>query len=171
MRRYKTVLRILACVGALAAFVSSEAAIAASTNTGPRNLTESFRKAFEARNLDAIMAVYAPGAQLFVFDALPPRAYPSAQAYRKDFEGLLRAFPGPVHDSVQEYAVTVIGPVAYAHHVQDVRLTRKNGTVWHVVIRVTDVYRKMAGRWVIVQEHVSWPVDPKTGKADFLSRP
>jgi ketosteroid isomerase-like protein len=136
-----------------------------------RTLMESYRHSFEGRNLNGIMAVYASGSGLFVFDAVPPRDYPSADAYRKDWQGILSAFPGPVHDEVQQFAVTVVGDVAYGHHVQNVRLTRKNASVWHVVLRLTDVYRRINGRWLIVQEHVSWPVDPMTGKADFLSKP
>jgi hypothetical protein len=33
------------------------------------------------------------------------------------------------------------------------------------------VYRKLRGHWLIVQEHVSVPVDLDTGKADLLSKP
>jgi len=40
-----------------------------------------------------------------------------------------------------------------------------------VVVRVTDVYRKIKGEWLIVQEHVSFPVDIDSGKADLLSKP
>lgn len=134
-----------------------------------RALVESYRHAFEARNIDGIMAVYAPS-DLFVFDAVPPRDYPSAAAYRQDWLEILKLFPGRVRDRVEQFSVTVQGSIAYGHHVEDVRLTRKDGSVWHVVLRITDVYRREGQRWQIVQEHVSWPVDPATGKADFLSR-
>ena len=161
-------LMLIVLIGFVSTAVVQAATIKAS---GPASLTESYRRAFEARDLNGIMAVYAPESQLFVFDAIPPRDYPNAAAYRKDWQGILQAFPGPVHDTVQQFAVVVVGPVAYGHHIEDVRLTRKNGSVWHVVLRVTDVYRKSGNDWKIVQEHVSWPVDPMTGKADFLSRP
>jgi len=36
---------------------------------------------------------------------------------------------------------------------------------------VSDVYRKIHGKWLIVQEHVSVPVDLNTGKPDLLSKP
>jgi hypothetical protein len=39
------------------------------------------------------------------------------------------------------------------------------------VVRVTDVYRKLKGKWLIVQEHVSVPVDLATQKPDLQSRP
>jgi len=31
--------------------------------------------------------------------------------------------------------------------------------------------RRMGGKWLIFQEHVSVPVDLATGKADLLSKP
>jgi hypothetical protein len=30
------------------------------------------------------------------------------------------------------------------------------------VVRVTDVYRKIDGKWLIVQEHISLPIDRST---------
>lgn len=170
MQAYK-VLAMLSVLALCATSAPDTAKAASSSDASAiRALMQSYSRAFEARSLNGIMAVYAPGSDLFVFDAVPPRAYPSAQAYRKDWQGILQAFPGPVHDVVQQFNVTVVGPIAYGHHVQDVHLTRKDRSVWHVVLRVTDVYKRSGGQWRIVQEHVSWPVDPATGKADFLSR-
>ena len=37
--------------------------------------------------------------------------------------------------------------------------------------RVTDVFRNTKSNWVIVQEHISIPVDLDTGKPDFASKP
>jgi ketosteroid isomerase-like protein len=64
-----------------------------------------------------------------------------------------------------------VGPVAYAHSIDDGTLTAKDGSKTHLVVRATDVLRKSNGKWHIVQEHNSVPVDPATGKADLLSRP
>jgi hypothetical protein len=40
-----------------------------------------------------------------------------------------------------------------------------------LVTRETDVYRKINGKWLVVEEHVSFPVDVATGKPDLLSKP
>jgi hypothetical protein len=40
-----------------------------------------------------------------------------------------------------------------------------------LTVRVTDGYRKINGKWLITQEHVSVPVDLETGKADLTSKP
>ena len=130
-----------------------------------------FIEAFNAKDVNGIMAAYAPGSGLFVFDAVPPREYPSAEAYRKDWEGLFAAYPGPLANAISEQSISVVGSVAYGHNIQSGYFTRKDGTRVDVAVRVTDVYRKMGGKWLIVQEHVSFPVDIDTGKADLLSKP
>jgi ketosteroid isomerase-like protein len=134
-------------------------------------LEKRYNDAFNARNVDAIMACYAPGKNLFVFDAVPPREYPSWDDYKRDWESLFSAFPGPVTNAISEQSITVVGPVAYGHNVQTANFTKKDGSKQELVVRVTDVYRKIRGKWLIVQEHVSFPVDLETGKADLLSKP
>jgi ketosteroid isomerase-like protein len=134
-------------------------------------LEQQFIKAFNAKDVNAIMAIYAPGDQLFVFDVVPPRQYPSWEAYKKDWEALFAAYPGPIANTMTDLSITVVGPVAYARHVEDGHFTRKDGTGVELVVRVTDVFRKLNGKWLIVQEHISFPVDIDSGKADLLSKP
>jgi ketosteroid isomerase-like protein len=80
------------------------------------------------------------------------------------------AYPGPITDTMEELGINVVGPVAYAHHVEAGHFVNKDGTGKDVVVRVTDVFRKINGKWLIVQEHVSFPVDIDSGKADLLSK-
>jgi len=135
-----------------------------------KTLYEDYLKAFNAKDVNGVMACYSPK-DLYVFDAIPPRAYPSWDAYKKDWEGLFAAFPGAVHYSMSEVSITVVGPLAYAHNIQTGYFTDKNGSHLDAVVRVTDVLRKIDGKWLIVHEHVSVPVDLMTGKADLLSKP
>src|SRR5579863_9623943 len=134
-------------------------------------LEQSYNDAFNAKNVNAIMACYAPGKSLFVFDAVPPREYPSWDSYKKDWEGLFAAYPGPLGNAISEQSITVVGSVAYGHNIQTGYFTRKDGSRVDVVVRVTDVYRKIRNQWLIVQEHVSFPADIDSGKADLLSKP
>ncbi len=144
---------------------------AASDKAQIEALVQKFNDAFNARDLDALMSCYAPGKGLFVFDAVPPREYPSWDAYKRDWEELLSSFPGPVSTKSTELVITVIGTLAYSHGIQPTTLTRKDGSKFEAVARVTDVYRKINGKWLVVQEHVSFPVDLATGQADLLSKP
>jgi ketosteroid isomerase-like protein len=124
-----------------------------------------------AKDVNAIMKEYAPGAALFVFDVIPPRQYAGWDAYKKDWQDTFAAFPGPVKFSIADLSVTVVGTVGYGHSIQQGHLTRKDGSAVDVVVRVTDVYRKLHGRWLIVQEHVSVPVDVDHDKPDLMSKP
>jgi ketosteroid isomerase-like protein len=132
---------------------------------------QKFNDAFIARDLNGLMSCYAPGKGLFVFDAVPPRDYPSWDAYKRDWEVLFSSFPGPVKTRSADLVITVVGTIAYSHAVQPTTLTRKDGSTLEVVARVTDVFRKINGKWLVVQEHVSFPVNLETGQADLLSKP
>jgi ketosteroid isomerase-like protein len=124
---------------------------------------------FEKKDVNAIMTMYA--LDVFAFDAIPPREYPTWAAYKKDWEGFLSMFPGSATSSIAELNISVAGSVAYTHCVNDFTLTAADGSKTRMVVRITDVLRKRDGKWLIVQEHVSFPVDPATGKADMLSMP
>jgi ketosteroid isomerase-like protein len=136
-----------------------------------RTLENRLAAAAEARNPDAIMKAYLPGETLFVFDVIPPRQYVGAKAFRKDWEEFLGGTKGPLKYEITDVDVTVIGTVAYGHSIQRIEATGVKGDPIDLTTRVTDVYRKIKSNWVIVQEHISIPVDLDTGKPDFSSKP
>jgi ketosteroid isomerase-like protein len=162
-----------------AARAQAHAATKSATATAPASsehaaietLESNYVEAFNRRDVNGIMANYVWGKELFVFDAVPPREYVGWDAYKRDSEGLFSVFPGPVMDKMSELNITVVGPVAYAHHIEDTTFTTKQGSKKEFVIRVTDVFRKIRGKWLIVQEHISFPVDLATGQADLMSNP
>src|ERR1700734_1576932 len=92
----------------------------------------------------------------------PRRQHVGWQDYKKDWQDLLAGFPGPNRFAVSDLDITVVGAVAYSHSIQEGQFTAKDGSKMHLVARVTDVYRKMKGQWLIVQEHMSVPVDLAT---------
>ena len=165
-------IRMSAAVLALGAALAWPAAVLAapSDKTQIETLEKQFSAAFQAKDVAKIMSFYAAEG-LFVFDVTPPREYVGWAAYKKDWDGLFAGIVGPVKFSVSDLSVTVVGPVAYGHSIQSVHWTGKNGKAGDMVVRVTDVYRKIGGKWLIVQEHVSVPVDIDNGKADLLSKP
>jgi len=130
-------------------------------------LEKRFAAGFNAKDVNAIMAVYAKEG-LFVFDVTPPREHVGWDDYKKDWQDFLGSVKGPVKFEISDFDVAIVGPVAYGHSVQSIHTS---GPDQDLVVRVTDVYRKSGGRWRIVQEHVSVPVDLATGKGDLLSKP
>jgi len=154
-----------------ATLISPAVALAASSDKAQiETLEKQFVAAVQAKDVAKIMALYAPEG-LFVFDLVPPRQYVGQAAYKKDWEGVLGGTVGAVKFSVSDLDVTAVGPVAYGHSIQTIHFTGKNGKANDLIVRVTDVYRKMGGKWLIVQEHVSVPVDLDTGKPDMMSKP
>src|SRR5665213_1592149 len=142
-----------------AAILASASAVAADSPAGNpdkaaiQSLENSYNEGFNSRDVDKIMSVYAPGKQLFVFDVVPPREYSSWESYKKDFQELISAYPGPWKNTISEQAIHVVGSVAYGHNIQSGEFTGKDGTKVKVVSRTTDIYRKKNGKWLIVEEH------------------
>jgi uncharacterized protein (TIGR02246 family) len=171
----ETGMRILSVLSV--AILASANAAAADQLTGDADkaaiqaLEDTYNEGFTSKDVDKVMSVYVPGKQLFVFDVVPPREYKSSDAYKKDFEGLFSAFPGPVKNTISEQTIHVVGTVAYGHNIQTSEFTGKDGTKVTIVVRTTDIYRKMKGKWLIVEEHNSVPVDLGTMKPDLLSKP
>ena len=161
----------IAGLGGMAAIAQAAGRPDAGDEAAFRALESRFGDAFRARDVPAIMRLYAPGADLFVFDVGPPRQHVGWDDYRKDWQDGFDAYPGPVGFTISDLSVTVVGTVAFGHSVQKVQYTRKDGSKFDVVVRVSDVYRKLHGQWLIVQEHVSVPVDLDTGKPDLMSKP
>ncbi|MFZ0631869.1 MAG: SgcJ/EcaC family oxidoreductase [Acidobacteriaceae bacterium] len=131
-------------------------------------LYHQFDAAFNKKDVDGIMAEYAP--DVFVFDVIPPRQYVGSAAYRKDWEDLFAANPGPMTGRVTDLSITVVGSVAYTHYLEVGSMADKDGKQTQLAVRSTDVLRKKNGKWLIVQEHNSVPVDLATGQGDMLSK-
>jgi uncharacterized protein (TIGR02246 family) len=136
-----------------------------------RALEKQFAAAFNAKDADAIMKVYVPGDSLIVFDLVPPLQYVGAQAYHDNWVNFFKMFKGPLKFEMSDLYVMADGKLAYSHSIQHLTGTQTNGNPIDVTVRVTDVYGKIKGQWLIVHEHVSVPVDLDTGKPDLASKP
>ena len=110
-----------------------------------------FAAAFNAKDVEAIMKAYAPDKSLVVFDVVPPRQYVGADAYRKDFEGFLGLFKGSPKFEITGLSVTADGSLGYGHSIQHIVGTSTKDQPIDLTVRVTDVYRKINGKWLIVQ--------------------
>jgi uncharacterized protein (TIGR02246 family) len=126
---------------------------------------------FKAKDVNRIMSCYVPDESLLVFDVVPPRQYTGAKAYRKDWEDLFAAFPGPAEVDISDLNASADRNLGYAHLMTHSVLTDKDGKKLETDIRTTDVFRKTGGKWLIVHEHNSVPVDLASGKADLMSKP
>jgi len=138
-----------------------------------RALEDQFAAAANAKDVDAIMKVYIPGNDLFVFDVGVPRQHVGWDDYKKDWHDFLAMLPGPIKFTVSDLSVMSDGKIAYGHNIQHLSGTMTDGSPADMTVRVTDVYRKIDGKWLIAQEHVSVPIDFSSGKPmpDMMSKP
>ena len=136
-----------------------------------RALESRFVAAVNAKDVNAIMKVYVPDESLFVFDVVPPRQFVGAMAYAKDWTDFLSLFKGPLKFEISDLSVNADRLIGFSHSIQRVTGTDTKGKPVDLTVRVTDVYRKIKGNWLIVHEHVSVPVDLDTGKPDLSSKP
>lgn len=132
-------------------------------------LYQQFASAFRHKDVDAIMSVYVHDNTLFVFDVTTPREHVGWDNYRADWKETFAGMKGNPGFTIGELRIAMRGDVAYTSSIQTV--SGNMGKLHKLVVRVTDVLRKVSGKWLIVQEHVSVPVDVNTLKPDFMSRP
>ena len=168
---YLVVLTVSNLAAVTPCIAAQEKTSATNDRAALERLERTYNEGFNAKDVDKIMSCYAPGNRLFVFDVVPPREYTSWDAYKKDWQELFAAFPGPLTNALSDQTFTVVGTVAYGHSLQTTEFTRQDGTKLKVVARTTDIYRKTGGKWLIVEEHNSVPVDLESLKPDVLSEP
>jgi uncharacterized protein (TIGR02246 family) len=125
----------------------------------------------EAKDADAVMTNYVPGDSLVVFDLIPPRQYTGNDAYKKDWAGVFAGCADSPKFEVSDLDITTDGKLAFSHSIQHFTCTDAKGNKLDMTMRATDAYRKVKGKWVIVHEHLSAPIDLASGKADLTSKP
>jgi ketosteroid isomerase-like protein len=123
--------------------------------------------ATNTKNVDGMMSYYDGTDRLIIFDAIPPLKYSGTAAWRKNLEGFVAAYnPGILE--ITQLEIVNDGKIGYAHSIQRFTGTDKSGKKVEMAFRVTDCLEKENGKWKIVHEHNSMPIDYASGRA-FLN--
>lgn len=126
----------------------------------------------KASDVDDIMSLYVPDESLLVFDMMKPREYRGAKAFRKDWETFLSGSAQSIEVcDISELVVDVSRKLATSHYIEHAEFTDKAGHRRVANTRMTHIFHKINGKWLIVHEHGSYPIDWKTGLGDLLSAP
>jgi uncharacterized protein (TIGR02246 family) len=144
--------------------------LTASDEAAIKALNRHLAASLKAGDIDAVMAAYEPDDSLVVFDAVPPLQYVGAEACRKNWENTLAFFSGPVDYDMSDLYIETDGSLGFSRRIDQIVLTDKDGQKLSLTLRVTNVYRKINGKWLIAHEHASVPVDLITGKGDLSSK-
>jgi ketosteroid isomerase-like protein len=125
-------------------------------------------EAINAKDADALMRSYVTDG-LIVFDDAMPFEINGAEAWRKTWTGVFaRAHSFKVE--VSDLVIETSGDLGIAHGVVHIAFVGENGKL-NETARLTEAYRKVAGKWLIFHEHLSIPIDPATGKGVFDAKP
>lgn len=141
----------------------------ASNESEIRKLIDDWASAFRARDVNHIMSCYAP--DIVAFDVVPPLQYVGADAYRKDWEGMMSMCEGQNNIEMRDLTVAASDDVAFSHCLSHFIGKQISGNVIDVWTRVTVCYRKIDGTWLTVHEHVSAPIDMQSGQGLFNLQP
>ncbi|MDD5577715.1 MAG: SgcJ/EcaC family oxidoreductase [Methylobacter sp.] len=121
-----------------------------------RELIDNWANAFQAKDINKLMAHYAP--EIVVFDIQPPLEYRGTDAYRKNWEEWLPSFQGLIEYEIRDLSITTGDDVAFSHSLNRITGTKTNGEHTDGWLRVTVCYRKIDGKWLITHEHISVPL-------------
>ena len=134
-----------------------------------RSVIYSIVKAVHAMDVEAMLAHCGP--DLLTFNMAPPIQHAGAWAIRRLWETTFASFVPPLQYEVHQLDVCVSGEVAYAHCLNRFGAKHVDGRRIVNWLRSTFGLRKLDGSWKLFHEHVSVPVDLKSGKALFDVEP
>jgi len=121
-----------------------------------RGWFDRWTKAFAAKDVDAIMALYAD--DVIAYDVVPPLQF-------------LSQYGDNVKVEVRDLHVGANGDLGYAAGLELLSGTLKNGQKSELWVRFTSLFRKSGGRWLDFHDHVSVPADIESGKAMLELKP
>lgn len=134
-------------------------------------LLDNWSKAFGAKDVDGVMAMYAPGAALTAYDIVPPLQYKGFDAYKKDYADFFAQFDGPIQVGIADEHLEVSGDLAVDYALEHITGKMKDGKPADVWLRATSVFKRINGQWRDIHDHISVPADMATGKAVMDLKP
>lgn len=139
------------------------------TESEIRQILADWTSALCAKNIDRLMAFYAPDVMLF--DIKPPYQIKGAGAVRRVWEDCFPCFPDSFQIEDRDLTVHVSNDLAIVHRIFHFTGEDKDHPAMQTWMRVTAVCKKHQGKWQIVHEHVSVPFNPETSQAVFTLEP
>ena len=132
-------------------------------------LIEREHQCLAAQTLDDEMECYDPSDGLVLYDANTPREFDGPKAARDNFAPAYTDIKNFKYDISNEHA-EIAGKLAFTYGIVHLTGTDKSGKPVDLTWRSTNIWRKENGKWKIIHEHNSFPVDMASGKADMQSK-
>lgn len=116
-----------------------------------------------AKDIERLMSVYSP--DILYFDLVPPLQYAGSAVLRDRFSHWFDGWSTAIGMEIRELNILAGAEVAAASMMIRASGTLKDGREVGYWVRTTNCFQRMNERWSITHEHVSLPVDFKTGRA------
>lgn len=126
-------------------------------------LLEEWSEAIRSRDIDRLMALYAP--QSVYFDVVPPLQFSGSAAIRQNFLRWFAAWQSAIGQDIRDLTISASGDVAFASMLIRTSGTLKNGHDVGYWVRATVCCHRTDHCWVMTHEHISLPVDPASRSA------
>ena len=120
--------------------------------------------AIRARDLDGVMALYAP--DVVSFDVNPPLWYAGPERKRRAWQAFFEAFAGPIAYEVRDLSIAARDGLACVHSLNYVTGVRADGRAAVLWVRWTACFQRIGAVWTIVHDHVSVPAEHEHGQAN-----
>ena len=134
-----------------------------------RELIERFARAFRVKDVDGCMSVFAR--EIVSYDILPPLQAVGAETFVTHWQEFFESYQGPIHVEFPDVSIAAGDDVAFSYCLHRIAGTLKSGHKTDFWLRWTAGWRKSNGKWLIVHEQVSVPVDLGSGKAMMDLKP
>ena len=134
-----------------------------------RELIDGLVTAIRAKDMNGVMSVFAP--DVVSFDLGPPLKHGGGEPFMKRWQELFDSYQSPIDYEVRDLSITAGDDVAFSHSLNRIGGTTKTGQKTDRWLRWTAGYRKTNGKWLIVHEQVSVPIDVRNGKAMLDLKP
>lgn len=120
-------------------------------------MLDEFFAAWSTLNADNAARFYARDADLVFFD-IAPLQYHGWQEYRAGFKQVAEQFSSLKLTANNDIKVTRRGNIVWTTDTFHVTGSQKNGQPVDLTCRHTLIWERRGGRWLIVHEHVSVPL-------------
>lgn len=113
-------------------------------------------------SMKELIKYYAPDA--VVMDIFAPGIYKGTDQIYKGFEAQMGQMQ-TMKSAMPDINIATNGKFACAAMTLQFNATMKDGSKSSITLRQLDAFKKIDGKWLVVQQHISLPVDAKTGMA------
>lgn len=126
-------------------------------------------EAIRTKDIDLLMVHYS--ADVIYYDVVPPLRYVGSEALRKRFLEWFGSYATEVGQEIRDLKVWADGDIAIAAMLIQSSGTLRSGQKIGAWARATSCFQRSNNRWLITHEHISLPVDPRSGTIAFGLEP